>query len=92
MKYFLGVFVWLVALVVLAAAKGGCLSNPKAAPIALAIVVIGPPLFYPVAYYLFSPQAGDKPFVKELAEMWGPFWAAVSGVALILYDKQLFVS
>jgi hypothetical protein len=48
-------------------------------------LVVGPTLYYPVVYLVLrhiDVQAGD--YVKFLAEVWAPFWAACSGFILVL--------
>ena len=53
----------------------------------LVIIVIGPPLFYPVAHYLIFPAPNDAEYIKRLGEMWTPFWAAVSGLCSVYYSE-----
>lgn len=53
-----------------------------------AILVVGPPLYYPIAYFLNS-TADERVFVKTLAELWGPFWAALSAICLLLVKDEI---
>lgn len=44
----------------------------------LILVVVLPPTFYPLVYFSLPVSSYSRRFVKDLAERWGPLWAAVS--------------
>jgi hypothetical protein len=48
-------------------------------------LVLLPPLFYGFAYFVFFHE--HKTYIKELSEIWGPFWAASSALLLTIYNK-----
>jgi hypothetical protein len=53
--------------------------------ISFLILVLGPPLFYPVAYYVIFRIPDDREYIKRLGEMWTPFWVAVAGLCSAFY-------
>jgi len=49
------------------------------------VLVVGPALYYPIAFFALrhvSDMEGE--YVKLLAEVWGPFWAAASAFYLLV--------
>ena len=53
--------------------------------IIVSLLVLLPPLFYGFAYFVFFRE--DQDYIKELSEIWGPFWAASSALLLTIYSK-----
>lgn len=53
----------------------------------LGVLVIGPAAAYPVVYFVHSSQT-EQDYVLKLAELWGPLWAALSGLWAILAEKS----
>ena len=50
---------------------------------ALVLLIVGPAFYYPAAYFWHScPE--ERSYVKLLADMWGPFWVAMSGLCTLL--------
>ncbi len=49
------------------------------------LLVLLPPLFYGFAYFVCFKE--HKTYIKELSEIWGPFWAASSALLLTIYNK-----
>jgi hypothetical protein len=43
----------------------------------LGALVLGPAFSYPIAFY-WNKTSEERRFVKQLSEMWGPAWAALS--------------
>jgi len=82
-KYWIGLLFWIIAFVLFVISHVAGWPNGIAA-VFLALIVVGPALFYPVVYFKFSDTENDNNFVKSLAEMWGPFWAAVAAFSLFL--------
>jgi hypothetical protein len=57
--------------------------------ICLAVIVLGPPLFYPIAHYIAFQDPNDRDYIKRLGEMWTPFWAAMSALCSAFYFEIL---
>ena len=52
--------------------------------VGVSLLVLLPPLFYGFAYFIVF--SGQKDYIKELSEIWGPFWAASSALLLVVYS------
>lgn len=88
--YVSGIVVWCIAALKLIFSKK---CKKQRTCTALAVVVIGPPLFYPLMYFVFSMACwypcSARSFTKLVAEMWGPFWVAVSALAVFWHEKSV---
>lgn len=87
--YFAGTVIWFIFLTLFVCSFKRRLFS-SATEVLLVLVVAGPPFFYGCMYHIAvhirsSGLKTDE--VEKMLEIWGPFWAAVAALCLIIYDK-----
>jgi len=82
--YWLGVTVYLSAALGFATAMVNLGDLAWTTRVLFGLLIVGPPFFYGSAFFATS-DPGERAFVKLLAEIWGPFWAAASAVFALIF-------
>jgi hypothetical protein len=74
----------LVLIAFLIACKRG---KTKPMYVLLTLLIIGPAAGYPIAYFLHHGSSDEQLYIRTLAELWGPLWAALSGLWVVWAEK-----